>query len=225
LFNASHTGQNIQVMLEDLLQNKLGIKLDTMPLFGTSDNASNMVRGLGLSMLAMYACVNHTQQVAILDTFKVSFIELCFNPLPDIFTIQAFKGDLETYTMHDASDKCKDLASHLHKSPLGKLLLENECKKFGHTAKVIHQANDTRWDSRCQNMEDVLHHEKCLVSLAGQGKLRVKPKDQPAYSLIPSLEEFRLIKAAVKVLKVCKITTKIMEQDKVPTVPLVTQRM
>ena len=145
-----------------------------------------------------------------IDTFKISFSDLCIIHLPDIFAFQAFKGDLETYTMLDASDKCKDLASHLHRSPFGKLLLENECKKFGHTAKVIHQANDTRWDSRCQNMEDVLYHEKCLVSLAGQGKLRVKPKDQPAYSLIPSLEEFRLIKAAVKVLKVCKISTKCM---------------
>ena len=127
--------------------------------------------------------------------------------------------------MLDASDKCKDLASHLHKSTLGKMLLEHECKKFGHSAKVINQANDTRWDSRCQNMEDVLHHEQCLLSLASKGKLKVKPKNEPAYSLVPSIDEFRLVKAAVKVLKVCKITTKVMEQEKVPTLPLVTQRL
>ena len=127
--------------------------------------------------------------------------------------------------MLDASDKCKDLASHLHRSTLGKMLLEHECKKFGHSAKVINQANDTRWDSRCQNMEDVLHHEQCLLSLASKGKLKVKPKNEPAYSLVPSIDEFRLVKAAVKVLKVCKITTKVMEQEKVPTLPLVTQRL
>ena len=127
--------------------------------------------------------------------------------------------------MLDASDKCKDLASHLHKSTLGKMLLEHECKKFGHSAKVINQANDTRWDSRCQNMEDVLHHEQCLLSLASKGKLKVEPKNEPAYSLVPSIDEFRLVKAAVKVLKVCKITTKVMEQEKVPTLPLVTQRL
>ena len=127
--------------------------------------------------------------------------------------------------MLDASDKCKDLASYFHKSPLGTMLLEHECQKFGHSAKVIHQANDTRWDSRCQNMEDVLHHEQCLLSLAGKGKLKVKPKEGPAYSLVPSIDEFRLVKAAVRVLKVCKVTTKVMEQEKVPTLPLVTQRL
>ena len=58
-------------MLEDLLQNKLNIDLHTWPLFATSDNASNMVKGLGLSTLEMYGCVNHTQQLAIMDSFKV----------------------------------------------------------------------------------------------------------------------------------------------------------
>ena len=65
-------------------------------------------------------------------------------------------------------------------------------------------------------MEDVLFHEQCLLSLAGQGKLKVKPKDGPAYSLVPTIEEFRMLKAAVKVLKLCKITTKVMEQKKFP---------
>ena len=207
VFNQSHTGENIQQILEDLLVSKLHINLESWPLFATSDNASNMVKGIGLSALEMYACVNHTQQLAILDSFKI------------------FKGELDDYTMLDASDKCKDLASYLHKSPLGNMMLENECQKSGHSFKVIHQANDTRWDSRCQNMEDVLHHEQCLLSLAGKGKLKVKPKDATAYSLVPSVEEFRLLKAAVKVLKVCKVTTKVMEQEKVPTVPLVIQRL
>ena len=58
-------------MLEDLLQNKLNIDLHTWPLFATSDNASNMVKGLGLSTLEMYGCVNHTQQLAIMDSFNV----------------------------------------------------------------------------------------------------------------------------------------------------------
>ena len=58
-------------MLEDLLQNKLNIDLHTWPLFATSDNASNMVKGIGLSTLEMYGCVNHTQQLAIMDSFKV----------------------------------------------------------------------------------------------------------------------------------------------------------
>jgi hypothetical protein len=71
LFNQSHTGENVQEKLEDLLQNKLNKDLDSGPLFATSDNASNMVKGLGLSALQMYGCVNHTQQLGILDSFKV----------------------------------------------------------------------------------------------------------------------------------------------------------
>ena len=48
-----------------MLLEKLGLK-DTLPMFGTSDNASNMVKGLGQSLLEMYGCNNHTQQLAIL---------------------------------------------------------------------------------------------------------------------------------------------------------------
>ena len=119
VFNQSHTGENIQE-IEDMLQYKLDINLQSWPLFATSDNASNMVRGLGLSMLEMYGFVNHTQQLGILDSFK------------------AFKGDLD-YTMLDVSDKCKDLASHLHKSPLVSKLMGSECNRLGHSSKVIHR--------------------------------------------------------------------------------------
>ena len=69
--------------------------------------------------------MNHTQQLGILDSFK------------------SFKGDLD-YTMLDVSDKCKDLAGHLHKSSQGSKLLGSECNRLGHSSKVIHQANDTR---------------------------------------------------------------------------------
>jgi hypothetical protein len=129
------------------------------------------------------------------------------------------------YTLLDASDKCKELASHLHKSIIGKLMLQSECEKAGHYPKRISQANDTRWDSRCTNMEDVLYHKTCLMSLASQGKLKVKPKNGPVYSLIPSLEELRMIKAGVDILSIVKSTTKVMEQEKVPTMPLVTKRL
>ena len=138
---------------------------------------------------------------------------------------QAFKEEEEDYTLLDVSDKCKDLAAHLHKSPVAKLLLDNECGKVNHFPKNINQANDTRWDSRCTNMEDVLYHEKCLMSLASQGKMKVKPREGPAYSLVPTFEEFRMISAGVEALKIPKRTTKVMEQEKCPTMPLVTQRI
>ena len=96
---------------------------------------------------------------------------------------------LRNFTLEDVSEKCKALASHIHQGTIGKMLLENECEKTEHNPKVIHQANDTRWDSRCQNMRDVVYHEECLLSLAAKGKLSVKKKGEPAYSLVPSQDD------------------------------------
>ena len=207
LFNESHTGENIQMALERLVESKLGITLDSLPLFATTDNAANMLKGIRLSMLEVYGCVCHWQQLAILDTFK------------------EFQGEEEYYTLQDVSDKCKELASHIHHGTVGKMLLEAECEKTGHASNVIHQANDTRWDTRHLNMSDVVYHEQCLLSLAAKGKLRIKKKGEPAYSLVPSPEEFRMIKGGIMVLQHCKTFTKIMEQEKVATLPLVTQSL
>ena len=50
-------------------------------------------------------------------------------------------------------------------------------------------------------------------------------REGPAYSLVPTFEEFRMISAGVEALKFPKRTTKVMEQEVVPTMPLVTQRI
>ena len=65
--------------------------------------------------------------------------------------------------MKDISSKCKELASNSHHGTVGKMLLAEEFKHTGHAP------NDTRWDTRHQNMSDVLYHERCLLSLA-EGK-------------------------------------------------------
>ena len=44
-------------------------------------------------------------------------------------------------------------------------------------------------------------------------------------SLIPTITDFIMIKAAVKVLEKCKVTTKVFEKEKVPTIPLVVERL
>lgn len=171
-----------------------------------SDNASNMKKGVGSSMFDLYLCCCHTQQLAILDTF------------------QEFEGDTLGVTMLTASETCKRLAAHLHKSNLGKMLLEAECLESGHYPKVIPQANDTRWDSRHSNFEGVNYHQDCLLRLARKGKLKVK-KDKQVISLVPTIEEFELIETAIKVLKICQVTTKTFEQEAEPTLPLVVERL
>ena len=74
-------------------------------------------------------------------------------------------------------------------------------------------------------MEGVLYHEECLLRLARKGLLQVEGSDGIKRKIIPSISNFLMIKAGVKILKHCKITTKIFEQEKVPTVPLVTDRL
>ena len=75
-------------------------------------------------------------------------------------------------------------------------------------------------------MEGVLYHEECLMKLARRGELtKEDPNTGERKSLIPSISDFIMIKAAVKVLEKCKITTKLFEQEKVPTIPLVVERL
>ena len=126
--------------------------------------------------------------------------------------------------MLDSSNACKKLAEFVHKSPLAKMLLEHECEETGHYPKAIPQANDTRWDSRCSNMEGVLYHEECLMRLARKGKL-TKKVDGHTISMVPSVSNFRMIKGGVKVLKICKATTKLFETEKSPTLSLVVERL
>ena len=206
LFDDNHTGDNITRELEDLVSNKLEMS-NSLPLFATSDNASNMRKGIGQSRFEFYSCSNHTQQLAILDTFK---------------EFEGLSG--AGVTLLDASNTCKALASHLHKSALSKLMLEKECEESKHVYRVIPQSNETRWDSRYYTMEATTYHQDCLLRLARKGKFKVK-RDKQVVSLVPSMEEFELLNAGVKVLKVCQQTTKVMEQEVVPTLPLVVERL
>ena len=82
-----------------------------LPKFAVSDNAANMKKGISSSLFDLYLCCCHTQQLAVLDTFK------------------EFHGDSLGVTLLSASNTCKRLAAHLHKSNIGKLLLEEEFPK------------------------------------------------------------------------------------------------
>ena len=72
-------------------------------------------------------------------------------------------------------------------------------------------------------MEGVIYHEECLMRLARQGKFTKKSKGR-TYSLVPTISQFRMIKAGVKVLRFCNVTTKQFEQEKIPTLPMVVEK-
>ena len=73
-------------------------------------------------------------------------------------------------------------------------------------------------------MEGILYHEECLMRLARKGKL-TKKVDGHTISMVPSISNFRMIKGGVKVLKICKATTKLFEKEKSPTLSLVVERL
>ena len=112
--------------------------------------------------------------------------------------------------------KCRSLSTHLHKSEPSTKLLVAECNVEGHYPKNIPQANDTRWDSEFTLLQGVIYHRECLQRLDREGELP---------GLVPSNREFLMIQGAVEVLGKCKETTKIFEMEKVPTLPLVVERI
>ena len=167
-FMDKHTGENIQEVMDFDLEDKLKLPAD-IPKWGVADNASNMVKAINLSILELYTCCCHTQQLAINDA--------------------------------------------------------EECILVGHNPNNIPLANETRWDSTHACMEGVVYHEECLMRLARRGELVVEDIEGIRNNFIPSINDFLMIKAGVQVLQKCKVTTKIFEQEKVPTVPHVIERL
>ena len=55
-FVGRHSRENIASVLDADLQQKLHLE-ENMPKWGVSDNASNMVRGIGMSVLELYTCI------------------------------------------------------------------------------------------------------------------------------------------------------------------------
>ena len=118
--------------------------------------------------------------------------------------------------MTKALKTCQALATHLHKSDVDNKLLAAECQKQDHYPKSIKAYQETRWDSQWTCMDSVMYHEECLESLAKEGHL---------VGIVPTISEFLLIKGARKVLEECKITTKLWEGEKAPTINLVIDRL
>ena len=64
LFADRRTGENIPAISDLDMTDKLDLA-DSLPRWEVADNASNMVKGLNLSVADLYTCCIHTQQLAI----------------------------------------------------------------------------------------------------------------------------------------------------------------
>ena len=203
------------------VQDKLDLPT-SLPKWAVADNASNMVKGLNMSVADLYTCCCHTQQLAI-GSFLESFSFLFFLFIGDSF--KAFKDAGDPESMLDKAEKCKKLAAHIKRAEVSRKLFHKECELSGHHPNAIPVANETRWDSAFTNMKGVLYHKPCLLRLAQQGHLRMEDSEGQIVDLIPSPNDFLIIEAGVEILESCKITTKIFEVEKAPTMPLVVERL
>ena len=120
--------------------------------------------------------------------------------------------------MKNILKKFKDLATYMHQSNVAASQLKSECKNVGQNYTAINQSNETRWDSQESCMSSILVHQICLENLARRGEEKFP-------DLVPTCSEFILMKGACVNLKKCKITTKIFEQEKVPTINLICDRI
>ena len=68
-FDGNHSGEAIQEVIDCIVNKKLKMAAD-LPKFAVSDNATNMKKGISSSLFDLYLCCCHTQQLAVLDTFK-----------------------------------------------------------------------------------------------------------------------------------------------------------
>ena len=92
----------------------------------TVEAFSNMIKGINMSMVELYTCANHTQQLAIQDAFK------------------RVKDDDDLDMMDEIAEKCRLLANHVKRADNSRKLLHEECKVSKHYPKAIPVGNDTR---------------------------------------------------------------------------------
>ena len=71
-FADKHTGENIAAIIDLDVTDKLDLA-ESLPKWGVADNATNMVKGLNLSVADLYTCCIHTLQLAIGSFFFLTF--------------------------------------------------------------------------------------------------------------------------------------------------------
>ena len=184
----SHTSDVLSTCLEDMVET-FPLEYDRLKLYCVTDNAANIKLAVRKANMINIPCNNHTLQLAIEDTFS------------------------DCDGMNDVLQKCKNIASMMHKSAKTEKLLAKYCDKNNHKCKKIHQQNDTRWNSSYENMSDVLYHQTCINDMGNSDELKEE--------LIPSVREWKMIEGACEVLKKLLLTTKEWEKEKVPTLNLV----
>ena len=198
-FPDRHTGQLIKVKLDEMITS-LGLDSPDIVKYVVNDNAANAVCAIKLSPdLIQILCAIHTLQLSVGDTFK--------------------DASVGPTMMKNVLAKGKALAKLVKKS--GPLMqeLKKACADVDIAYTTLKNPNETRWHSEVTNLASILKVEKALTRL-----VNTDTTGQWS-SIVFSPGEWRLAKAAVKVLQIPLSVTKMWEGEKYPTMNLVVSEL
>ena len=195
-FPERHFAENIEIELSDMINN-LGLN-GALAKFMTNDNGSNIVLvANNLECVHELRCVCYTCQLAVGETFK---------------SVQGMQAIL---------NKCKNLASWMHKSGPAWAAMQKEAKQLGVSCIKLKNPGDTRWYSWLFCMESVLKMHEVMASIAKEDSDVGAGFDDR----LPTNQEMRMVRGAVKMLTPVKEMGRAWEAEKCPTINLVVSEL
>ena len=199
VFYGSHTGQAIQIMLDDYIV-ELGLDSNLIRKTGVFDNASNNKAAIKRTELFdAWFCIIHTLQLTVTDIF--------------------FKETIKNVSIRKVLGKCATLAKKLRNSTRFNRELKAACKVVGVNFVLPPIPNKTRWNSTFSNLEGVLR-----IRL-GLQHIQANMESEEWIEIIPSFNEWKTVTSLIQILEKMKVATKKFEADKVPTMHLVVKEL
>lgn len=194
-FPERHTGKNISLVLDKLIEH-LGLDILDLHLFSVNDSASNMIKGIRDSRyLVQYTCDIHKIENVIKDALK------------------------KTPGMVKVITNTKKLAKLSLKSSVASQQLRAACDDCNLPYKKLVNPPNTRWSGFLMNLESVAYLKAPLSQLFSDDEM-----DKWSELTLTS-QDWKLIEAAIKLLKPIHDTIKILESEKIPTLHRVIERI
>ena len=185
-FTGRHTGEAIAVNLDSFIS-ELNLKEDVHRAC-VNDNGSNVVLAVKESeeINTELRCHDHTLQLAITKAIKNS-------------------GELDA-----AIKKCKDLASHTHRSAPSTSKLQDACGELGIQPRKLIVPCTTRWNSEYMCVKSVLQVKEAVEALA----LTTEEFERSC----PSEDQWKTLENCLPILEKINSISVTLSADKKPTI-------
>ena len=191
--NLKHSGVNIKNKIKSYLL-KLHLDSNNISKFLILDNAAaNKVAARLLNGVNEIWCILHTVALAVKDLLQITLDN---------------GGKVE-----DILEKCTKLAKFSRKEKK-QIALKEACAETGVHYKLPIIPNKTRWNSRCSNMESILHLKAALQQLRND-------TDPDWEEMVLTNREFTIASHLCEVLQTVKYASKQWEHDSIPTINMV----